>query len=200
MEKILVATRNIGKAQEFKALFEPRGYQIETLHDYDDLPEIEETGETFAENARLKAEKISRLTNRVVIGDDSGLMVEALDGAPGIYSARYSGKGHNDRANNKKLLEELEGLEADQRKAKFHTSLAVAGPGKETLMIKGEVEGRILTEARGNNGFGYDPLFFHEESQKSLAELNAEEKNEISHRGTALKNLDREWEGWINNG
>lgn len=200
MEKILVATRNIGKAQEFKALFEPRGYQIETLHDYADLPEIEETGKTFAENARLKAEKISQLTNRIVIGDDSGLMVEALDGAPGIYSARYSGEDHNDRANNKKLLEELEGLEPARRKAKFHTSLAVAGPGKETLIIEGEVEGRILTEARGNNGFGYDPLFFHEESQKTLAELSAEEKNDISHRGNALKNLDKEWEGWINNG
>lgn len=200
MKKILIATRNIGKAQEFKALFEPRGYQVETLSDYKDLPEIEETGETFAENARLKAEKISQLTNRIVIGDDSGLMVEALDGAPGIYSARYAGEDHNDQANNKKLLEELKGLEDDQRKAKFHTSLAVAGPGKETLIIEGEIDGRILTEPRGHRGFGYDPLFFYEESQKTLAELTAEEKNNISHRGNALKNLDQQWEEWIQHG
>lgn len=200
MKKILIATRNTGKAQEFKALFEPRGYQVETLSDYEDLPEIEENGETFSENARLKAEQISQLTNRIVIGDDSGLMVEALDGAPGIYSARYAGEDHNDRANNKKLLEELKNLEDDQRKAKFHTTLAVAGPGKETLIIEGEVKGRILTEARGHSGFGYDSLFFHEESQKTLAELTAEEKNKISHRGNALKNLDQQWEEWIQYG
>ncbi len=199
METLLIATRNFGKATEFKAMFEPRGYMIETLHDYPDLAEVEETGKTFAENALLKAETIAKLTNQMVIGDDSGLLVDALDGAPGIYSARYAGKDHDDQANNAKLLAELEGVEWEKRTAHFQTTLAVAHPQKDSLVVEGKVYGYILEEPRGHFGFGYDPLFYYPELNKSFGELEEEEKNQVSHRSRALKALDLQWDEWMVN-
>lgn len=197
METILIATRNAGKAAEFKEMFEPRGYIIQTLHDYPDLADIVEDGTTFDENARKKAESISQIVNQLVIGDDSGLAVDALDGAPGIYSARYAGPDADDTANNKKLLDALSSIDWDQRTASFHTSLAVAAPNKETLVVHGQVDGFILDQAQGQHGFGYDPLFYYPPLKKSFGQLPAHEKNKISHRAKALEQLDSVWDEWL---
>lgn len=194
---IVIATGNQGKAKEFEALFGAKGYQVKTLLDYPEIPEVEETGTTFAANATLKAEAIAKTLNCLVVADDSGLMVDALSGQPGVYSARYAGEQKSDAANNAKLLHELTGIEGAKRSAKFHCTLAVAAPGKETLLVSGEVPGEILTIPRGENGFGYDPLFYVPEFDKSMAELPAETKNKISHRSVALKELDKVWDKWM---
>lgn len=196
--KIIIATRNEGKASEFKDMFNERGYEIQTLLDYPDVPDVEETGETFEENALLKSETIANHFNTVVLSDDSGLMVKALNGEPGVYSARYSGKDKDDQKNNEKLLAELEKLGDDvDRSAKFHTTLALSYPGVESLTVTGEVHGEILNRPRGENGFGYDPLFYVSELSKGMAELKPEEKNKISHRAEAIKELDKVFDNWI---
>ncbi|MBC1499898.1 XTP/dITP diphosphatase [Listeria weihenstephanensis] len=195
MKKLVIATNNIGKAKEFEKLFGAHGIEILTLADFPEIGEIEETGTTFAENAALKAETVSKQIGQVVIGDDSGLIVDALDGAPGIYSARYAGNQHNDADNNKKLLQELSGVPNDARQAKFHCTLAIAIPDQTTQFFSGECEGSILTAPQGENGFGYDPLFYVAEFDKSMAEIAPEQKNKISHRAKALekvsKNIDQ---------
>ena len=195
-KEIVIATNNIGKAQEFQAIFGAKGYTIKTLQDFPEIPEVAETGKTFAENAALKAETIAKHLNCLVLADDSGLMVDALNGQPGVYSARFAGPGHNDAANNAKLLHELTGIETKERTAKFHCTLALAAPNKSTLFVEGEVPGRILSIPRGDNGFGYDPLFYVEELGKSMAELSAEEKNKVSHRAVAIQNLATLWDAW----
>lgn len=195
---VVIATRNAGKASEFKAMFATDGLQVKTLNDFPDLPEIEETEKTFEENARLKADTIARVLNLPVLADDSGLQVAALHGRPGIYSARYAGD-HNDAANNAKLLYELTGVPKEKRNATFHTTLVFAKPNQpeNDLVVDGEVNGYILGIPRGDNGFGYDPLFLVPELDKSLAELTADEKNKISHRGNALRNLEKVWRDWL---
>lgn len=194
---IIIATNNIGKAKEFARLFEPKGYQVKTLRDFPDLPEVEETGQTFEENARLKAETIATLLNRPVLADDSGLCVDALGGQPGIYSARYA-EDHNDAANNAKLLSELADVAPLDRTAHFHCTLVLAAPQKESLVVEGEVEGLIAGIPRGENGFGYDPIFYLPEFDKTMAELTPEQKNQFSHRAVATKKLSQEWEAWLN--
>jgi XTP/dITP diphosphohydrolase len=159
---------------------------------------VEETGETFAENALLKAETVAKKLNTIVLADDSGLKVDALGGQPGVYSARYAGEEKNDAANNAKLLSELAELPEQERGAQFHCTLALAHPEKESLVIEGEVEGYILAVPRGENGFGYDPLFYVPELEKSMAELSGEEKNKISHRAVALRKLEKELDSWLN--
>lgn len=197
--KIVIATGNKGKAAEFKSIFEKFGFEIQTLLDYPELDEIDETGDTFAENALLKAEGVSKALNTIVLADDSGLKVDALQGQPGIYSARFAGEEKNDAKNNAKLLGELSELPFEERTAHFHCTLALAAPGKESMTIEGELDGYILGVPRGQNGFGYDPLFYVSEKDKTLAELTHEEKNNISHRAIAVRNLEKVLENWINN-
>lgn len=197
--RIVIATGNKGKAAEFKSIFEKYGFEIHTLHDYPELDEIDETGDTFAENALLKAEGIAKELNTIVLADDSGLKVDALQGQPGIYSARYAGEEKNDAKNNAKLLGELSELPFEERTAHFYCTLALAGPDKDSLTIEGELDGFILGVPRGHNGFGYDSLFYVPEKEKTLAELTHEEKNAISHRAVAVRKLEKVLEEWIQN-
>ena len=192
MKEVIIATKNRGKAQEFEHLFKDFGYEVKTLLDFPDLVEVEETGKTFEENAILKAESISKALNRIVIGDDSGLVVDALDGRPGIFSARYAGEDKDDEANLQKVLYELQDVPESMRQARFYCALAVASPEKETFTVAGTCEGIILREKRGSFGFGYDPIFFTIEQNKAMAELAPEEKSKISHRAKALKKLEAE--------
>lgn len=194
---IVIATRNSGKAKEFAALFAKEGYQIKTLLDYPDLPDVEETGTTFEENARLKAETIAQLLQQPVLADDSGLVVDALNGMPGIFSARFAGERKSDAANNAKLLHELTNVPDEQRTAHFHCTLVFAAPQKESLVVEADWDGRIARIPQGDNGFGYDPLFIVPGYDKTSAELTSEEKNKISHRGMAVKELERTWKEWL---
>lgn len=191
MREIIIATKNKGKAKEFERMFHPFGLQVKTLLDYENIEDIEETGKTFEENAILKAEEVAKKVNQVVIADDSGLIVDALNGAPGVYSARYAGLDKNDEENIDKVLEELKEIPEQDRTARFYCALAVAIPNSKTMTVSGTCEGLILHERKGNNGFGYDPIFFVKELGKSMAELGSEEKSQISHRGRALEKLKK---------
>ncbi|SMQ83280.1 XTP/dITP diphosphohydrolase [Bacillus sp. OV166] len=190
MKEVIIATKNPGKAREFEHIFASRGIEVRTLLDFPEIPDVDETGSTFEENAILKAEAVSQALGKMVIGDDSGLMVDALEGRPGIYSARYAGEQKNDQNNTDKVMSELKGLPQEKRSARFYCALAVAVPGQETITVSGTCEGRILEEQRGTNGFGYDPVFYVLEKGLAMAELSSDEKNKISHRANALKKLD----------
>ncbi|WP_042354870.1 XTP/dITP diphosphatase [Bacillus rubiinfantis] len=194
MKEIIIATKNRGKAKEFEQIFSPRGIAVRTLLDYPQLPEVEETGTTFEENAILKAETISADLKQPVIGDDSGLVIDALNGRPGIYSARYAGEPKDDEKNIDKVLAELKEVPEENRTARFYCALAVAIPGQETFTVSGTCEGQILEERKGSNGFGYDPIFFVPEKGIAMAELSSTEKNSISHRANALKKLEAKWD------
>ncbi|MDT2797199.1 ribonuclease PH [Enterococcus cecorum] len=194
---IMIATGNMGKAKEFEKMFAKAGYQIKTMKDFPELPEVQETGQTFEENARLKAETIANILQCPVLADDSGLTVDALGGMPGIYSARFAGEQKSDASNNAKLLHELTNVADENRTAQFHCTLVFAAPQKESLVVEGIWNGRIARIPRGENGFGYDPLFIVDGLEKTSAELTPEEKNEISHRGQAMKKLDGLWQAWL---
>ena len=196
-KELLIATKNKGKAKEFEAIFAPFGYQVKTLLDYPEINDVEETGTTFEENARLKAETIANELNTLVLADDSGLMVDALEGRPGVYSARFAGEPKSDAANNAKLLVELGGLEGEERSAHFHTTLVLAAPGVESLVAEGDVFGQIANFPSGDDGFGYDPLFYFPEAERTFAEMGLEEKNKVSHRTNAIKDLLTKWEEWF---
>ncbi|EMC04351.1 nucleoside-triphosphate diphosphatase [Streptococcus mutans] len=198
-DTILIATRNEGKTKEFSQMFAQLGIKVENLNQYPDLPEVEETGLTFEENARLKAETISHLTGQMVLADDSGLKVDVLGGLPGIWSARFSGPDATDQSNNAKLLHELAMVfDIKDRSAQFHTTLVVAVPDKESLVVEADWSGYIDFAPKGNNGFGYDPLFLVGETGKTAAELSNHEKNIISHRGQAVKKLMEVFPAWQN--
>lgn len=188
MKKVVIATKNKGKAKDFEALFQPLGFEVVTMFDVAPDMEIEETGTTFEENAVLKAETLAKELNMIVIADDSGLAVDALGGAPGVYSARYAGD-HDDEANIVKVLENLAGVPEEKRTARFMCALAIAGPEMDTTTVFGTCEGIILEEKRGTNGFGYDPIFFIPELNRAMAQLTPEEKGAISHRGNAIRKL-----------
>ncbi|WP_371068748.1 XTP/dITP diphosphatase [Sediminibacillus sp. JSM 1682029] len=193
MEQLIIATKNKGKVEDFRNLFLKYNITIKSLLDFDEsIPDIEETGETFEENAALKAETIAERFSLPVLADDSGLEVDALDGRPGIYSARYAGLEKSDQANIDKLLEELKTIPEEERTARFVCVLAVARPGKPTLFKRGTCEGRVADQPTGENGFGYDPVFYPKGSTKTMAEMTPEEKNQISHRKNAMKQLE-EW-------
>lgn len=194
---LIIATKNAGKAEEFKALFKSRGYSIKTLLDFPELEDVEETGTTFEANALLKAETISKELNQLVIADDSGLRVNALGGMPGVFSARYAGEQKNDASNNAKLLADLGGEDNSDRSASFHCTLAVAHPEKTSLVVHGQIDGIIAEFPTGEHGFGYDPLFYIEKLDKTMAELTQEQKNKISHRANALAKLDKVFDKWI---
>ncbi|MEG0259646.1 MAG: XTP/dITP diphosphatase [Lysinibacillus sp.] len=188
MKQVVIATKNKGKAKDFEALFGPLGYEVVTMFDVAPDMEIEETGTTFEENAVLKAEALAEALGTIVIADDSGLAVDALNGEPGVYSARYAGD-HDDEANMVKLLENLQGVADEKRTARFCCCIAIAGPAIETTTVFGTCEGVIAREKRGTNGFGYDPVFFVPSLNRMMAELAAEEKGAISHRGNAIRQL-----------
>lgn len=192
MKEILIATNNKGKAKDFETLFRPLGITVLTLQDIDTAIDVEETGKTFVENAVLKAETVAKLLNKVVIADDSGLEVDALHGEPGVYSARYAGEPSDDEANIDKLLANLASVPQNERQARFKCVLAIAGPSIETTTYSGSCEGVIANARQGTNGFGYDPIFYVPAQQKTMAELTAEEKSAISHRGAALAQLKQQ--------
>lgn len=192
---LIIATNNPNKAREFAAMLKDYKIDIKTLADFPTIPEIKENGITFEENATKKVQTVVTATGLPAIADDSGLMVDALHGDPGVYSARYAGD-HNDAANNAKLLANLGGVPTEKRTATFHTTLVALKPNGAKLVVNGELPGRILATPRGANGFGYDPLFWSTRYQKSLAELTAAEKNAISHRGVALRRLMEKFEEW----
>jgi XTP/dITP diphosphohydrolase len=189
VREIIIATKNAGKVKDFETLFSPKGFKVKSLLDFPEIEDVEETGVTFAENATLKAEAISSALNKPVIADDSGLAIDALNGEPGVYSARYAGENKDDNANIEKVLQKLNDVPFEKRTARFHCALAIAVPGKRTEIVEGTCEGHILEEKRGKNGFGYDPIFFVEKWRCSMAELSKEQKNQISHRANALKKL-----------
>ncbi|MBP2240635.1 XTP/dITP diphosphohydrolase [Cytobacillus eiseniae] len=190
MQEVIIATKNEGKAKEFIRMFKPLGYEVKTLLDFPEIQDVEETGKTFEENAKLKAETIANVLGRMVIADDSGLVINSLDGRPGVFSARYAGIEKSDQANMDKVLSELEQIADNKRQARFYCVLAVAAPGKETFTVSGTCEGVILREKRGSYGFGYDPIFFVVEMDRAMAELKPEEKAQISHRSQALRKLE----------
>ncbi|MFF3101562.1 XTP/dITP diphosphatase [Viridibacillus arvi] len=196
MKQVVIATKNKGKAKDFEAIFGPLGFEVVTLFDVAPDLEIEETGTTFEENAILKAETVANLLGKIVIADDSGLQIDALNGEPGVYSARYAGD-HDDEANMKKALKNLEGVKEEDRTARFCCALAIAGPNQETTTVFGTCEGLILTEKRGTNGFGYDPIFFVPQLNKAMAELTPAEKGAISHRGNAIRLLADQLPTWV---
>jgi XTP/dITP diphosphohydrolase len=187
MNTIVIATKNTGKVKEFQNMLQPEGFQVLSLLDFEAISDVEETGTTFEENAKLKAETICEILKKPVIADDSGLEVDALNGEPGVYSARYAGSEKDDDKNIDKLLKELEG--AENRNARFVCALAVAIPDKPSFVFRGTCEGEIALNRSGSNGFGYDPVFYLPEKKKTMAELDKEEKNKISHRASALKHL-----------
>ena len=192
--EILIASTNRGKVREFRQILAEGGVaEFTDLTEHGDLPAVEETGATFLANACLKAGQYARLLEIWSLADDSGLAVDALDGKPGVFSARWAAMheaGNGDADNNALLLRQLAGLPAERRTARFVCSLALADPlGRVMLTASDSVEGRILTEPRGRGGFGYDPLFWVQALEKTTAELPAAEKHRISHRGKALRRL-----------
>jgi len=190
---IVLATRNAGKIKELNALLAGFGLRVLGLDDFPEVGEIEETGTTFAENSLLKARTVAQAANLVALADDSGLMVDALSGAPGVYSARYSDPGATDARNNAKLLDVLKDVPEPLRGCRFVSVVAAVAPNGAQLCAEGRWEGRVLNAPRGAGGFGYDPLFFDAELGKSAAELSPADKNARSHRGRALRSLLKLW-------
>lgn len=186
--RILLATQNQGKVRELQELISDEDIEVLSLLDIS-WEEIEENGATFAENAALKARTAVLRTGLISLADDSGLEVDALDGAPGVYSARFAGEPKDDEHNNDKLLELLESIPDDKRTARFRCSLVIATPDGEEYLTEGTVEGRILRQRRGKGGFGYDPIFYVTEFARTMAELNLAQKNKISHRAQAFRKV-----------
>ncbi|QQK77151.1 XTP/dITP diphosphatase [Salicibibacter cibarius] len=192
MKSIVLATTNEGKRKELETLLAGAA-TVYSLRDYPDCPEIEETGETFVANARIKAEYVAEYTGLPALADDSGLAVDALEGAPGVYSARFAGENKDDEKNNEKLLRSLAEVPREERTARFICALVYKDPNGDSIEVEGTCEGEIASEPKGTNGFGYDPLMYIPELQKTLAELSSEEKNHISHRSKALQKLKEAW-------
>ncbi|WP_282019961.1 XTP/dITP diphosphatase [Planomicrobium okeanokoites] len=199
MKEIIIATKNKGKAKDFEQLLEPMGYKVLTLHDVAPHMDVEETGETFEANAILKAEAIAQELQATVIADDSGLEIDALDGEPGVYSARYSGDERNDESNIDKVLQKMVQVPDSEKTARFRCVLALASPGKETILFEGTCEGFITDERKGENGFGYDPIFYVPALDKTMAEMKPSEKASVSHRGNAIRELGEAMPGLSGN-
>jgi XTP/dITP diphosphohydrolase len=188
-QEVVIATRNPGKFREIKAILSSLPLKFLSLEDFPDIPDVVEDGATFAENAGKKARTIADFTDRPAIADDSGLAVDALQGRPGVFSSRYAGENATDRERYQKLLEEMASIPEGQRQARFVCTVAVALPRGRMEVVEGECRGRITFAPRGKGGFGYDPIFFVPEFDKTMAELDPEEKNRISHRARALEKL-----------
>ncbi|MGL5089112.1 MAG: XTP/dITP diphosphatase [Fusobacteriaceae bacterium] len=195
--KIFLATGNKKKIDEISKILESSKFEILSIKDGIDIPEVIEDGDTFEENSKKKALEIAKFTNMITISDDSGLCVEALNEAPGVYSARYAGEGSSDSDNNEKLIQDLKGI--SNRKAKFVTVITLGKPNGESYSFRGEIEGIIIDIAKGKEGFGYDPHFYLPEYEKTFAEM-PEIKNKISHRAKALKALNNGIDKILNRG
>ena len=192
MKKIVLATANTHKVIEFQRILNELLPDLELVaaSQFPGVPEIEETGSTFAENALIKARAINEFTNLPALADDSGLVVEALNGAPGIFSARYAGINADDKANVMKLLNEIKGLDQSLLSAKFECSIALVDKSQDLeLLVDGQMPGQVIKEVRGENGFGYDPIFVPQGLTKTSSELSDSEKDKISHRGIALRKI-----------
>lgn len=206
---VCAATNNPGKLKELRRILERAGHTVKSLRDLGVDLDPEETGATFGENARIKAEAFCKATGLATVADDSGLCVDALDGAPGVYSARYAGVHGDDDANNQKLLAALSGVPAERRSAKFVSAVCLVLPDGRTLTVEGECPGAIAFDLRGENGFGYDPLFVPDDvglpgggtapntGRRSYAQLADGEKDAISHRGRAMERLEQELPGFL---
>ena len=194
--KIIAATQNKGKIKEIQEIFGKLGFEVISQKDAGVDIDVEETGKTFAENAELKARAIYDLCKEAVIADDSGLCIDALNGAPGVYSARYAGENATDADKINKILDEMKNI--TNRSAQFISSLVMILPDGRIFHACGEVKGKILEECSGSNGFGYDPIFFSDELQKSFGIATEAEKNSISHRAKALENLYKQIKDILN--
>ena len=198
---LVFATYNKGKKREFELLFKKLPIETKGISEFQRIPEFEEEGSTFEEIAINKAKFVSRTLNLPVLADDSGLIVEALNGEPGIFSARYAGRLATDRQNNLKLLENMKGEK--NRNAAFYCSVAISKPTGHILTYTGKCAGLILHEPLGTSGFGYDPLFFHPVLRKSFAQLSIEEKNRVSHRGQVMRKIKNDFKKiliWLEDG
>lgn len=192
MKQMVIASANQGKIAEIRASFQGLPIEIHSLAEFGTIPEAEETGKTFAENALLKAHYYAKQTGMACLADDSGLEVDALGGDPGVYSARFAGDAASDEDNNQKLLAALRGVPEGQRSARFRCVLAFLDTDGAVIMADGTCEGIILEAPRGAGGFGYDPLFYMPELDATLAEISIAEKNAVSHRGQALKSMAKQ--------
>ena len=192
---VVLATRNPGKLREMREILAGLPVDFALLADCPEVPEPEETGRTFVQNARLKAMYYARATGHLALADDSGLEVDALGGRPGIHSARFAGTDKDDAANNARLLHELAGVPEERRSARFRCAVCLAEPDRALLEAEGAIEGRIIDEPRGENGFGYDPHFLVPELGVTTAQLSSAQKSRISHRGRALRALAQKLQG-----
>jgi XTP/dITP diphosphohydrolase len=193
---VVLATKNKGKLREFQELLKDFPVEVRSLADFGPIPEVVEDGATFDDNAYKKAHFTAKVLGLPAIADDSGLAVEALDGAPGVYSARYAGEKASDAENTAKLLKDMAGV-ADRRAA-FHCVISIAVPSGPALTYEGTCEGELLTAPRGEDGFGYDPVFYSPALGKTFAEASMEEKNRVSHRGRAMAEMAAEFDQVLN--
>lgn len=193
MKRVIFATKNKGKIKEIQAVLGD-SYEVITMEEAGINTDIDETGTTFEENAAIKAETVRDLCGEIVLADDSGLEIDYLNGEPGIYSARYMGHDTSYDIKNKNLIDRLTGVPDEKRTARFVCAVAAAFPDKPTIVVRGTMEGIIGYEIKGENGFGYDPIFFLPEYGMTSAELSPEEKNRISHRGKALRAIKEKLE------
>lgn len=191
MLKLVIATRNAHKLEEIRAIFDFSNLEVLSAFDFPEIPDVIEDGETLEENAAKKATEIAAATGCWTLADDSGLEVDALDGAPGVYSARYAGEHGSYADNNARLLQEL--ADKEDRSARFRTAIALSDPEGNVKLVSGECAGVIIEEGRGGNGFGYDPLFVPNGYSETFAELSSEVKNRISHRANALRKAHEAW-------
>jgi len=196
--RLLVATTNAKKLRELQDLL--AGLPVECLgfHDFPMIQTVEETGRTFEENAKIKAMSYAEQTGVLTLGEDSGLCCDALDGAPGVFSARFCGEFHSDEANNAKLIEMLKDVPDEKRTAYYESAIALAEPGKLIGVVRGQVHGRIARELLGGGGFGYDPLFFYPPFQKTFGEVPLAMKHRVSHRGRALGKFRELLQNYLN--
>ncbi|MFT8318550.1 MAG: XTP/dITP diphosphatase [Sporolactobacillus sp.] len=197
MTRLLIASNNQGKIKEIKQLLAPFHVTVVSLKDLQIEADVEETGTTLRENAALKAETLANQTKMLTLADDSGLSVDILNGAPGVYSARYSGPEKDSEKNINKLLDNLEGVPDARRTAHFSCVLALSRPDAPTHFAEGRCDGQITLERHGKSGFGYDPVFLIPEKGQTFAEMSDDAKNLISHRGRALQQLVNHWASWV---
>ena len=185
--RVILASNNENKLREMQQILSPLGWEILRQKDVGLHLDPDENGKTFEDNSRIKAEAVMQASGLPAIADDSGVSVDALNGAPGVYSARFAGEGHDDAANRAKLFAELRDVPAERRTAHFACAMVLVRPGEPNIEVVGRVDGRILFEERGENGFGYDNMFLYEPFGLSFAEIDAERKNGVSHRRRALE-------------